>query len=60
MNDSKEFINQFRKIKLKYICERIKVNYFNILNGRSSQKCFDKVKNELDKEITKLYRSHDE
>jgi hypothetical protein len=53
---SKEFINKYRKIKLKYICNRIKVNYSNILNGRASENCFDKVKNELDKEIISLYK----
>lgn len=55
---SKEFINKYRKIKLKYICNRIKVNYSNILNGRASENCFDKVKNELDKEIISLYKDN--
>ena len=55
---SKEFINKYRKIKLKYICNRIKVNYSNILNGRASEYCYDKVKNELDKEILLLYKDN--
>jgi hypothetical protein len=54
--DSKVFISKFRKIKLKYICKRIKVNYYNILNGRASRICYDKLKNELDKEIINLYK----
>lgn len=58
--ESKDFINNYRKIKLKHICRKIKVNYSNILNGRASEKCFDKVKNELDKEIINLYRSSNE
>lgn len=57
--ESKEFVKRFRKIKLKYICKNLNINYSNILNGRASEKCFDRLKNELDKKIILLYKDDD-
>ena len=55
--NNRKFIKNFRKIKLKKICKNVNVNYSNILNEKASERCFDKVRNELDKEILLLYRS---
>lgn len=49
------FIKKFASIKVSSICKKLKINRQNVLNGRASDSKMQKVRDEIEKEIDKLY-----
>lgn len=49
-----EYIKHFSNISVKKICEELKVNRSNILNGTASAETIKKVKDELERRIKEL------
>lgn len=47
-------IKKFREIQITKICKQVGVDYSNTILGRSSKEAYDKVVNELFKEINDL------
>lgn len=51
-----DFIKAFKNMKsLTTICEENKVNYSNLINGKSTKENEIKISNEVKKEILKSY-----
>lgn len=50
-----KFIKNFSKITIKKVCENINVAKQNIFNEKASEKTIERVKEEIEKEIAKLY-----
>lgn len=50
-----KFIRNFNKITLKKVCENLGVERQNIICGTASEEKIEKVKEEIQKEIAKLY-----
>ena len=49
------FIKKFASIKVSSICKKLQINRQNVLNGRASESNMQKVRDEIEKEIDKLY-----
>lgn len=49
-----KYIKKFMGISLVKICEKLKVNYSNVVKGRASLETTGKVREELEKEIENL------
>lgn len=49
------FIKKFASIKVTSICKKLNINRQNVLNGRASDSKMQKVRDEIEKEIDKLY-----
>lgn len=50
-----QFIKNFSKITIKKVCENAKAVRQNVLNGTASEKSIEKVKEEIETQIAKLY-----
>ena len=50
-----EYIKKFNKIKTKTICDRIGVDYRNLLKEKTTKENEKKVKEEIENQIAKLY-----
>lgn len=57
MND-RDFIKNFLKIKIAYICIELGINPSNIYNGNASDEKFKIVREKLEEELKKLYELH--
>lgn len=49
-----DFIKDFSKIKIAYICKRLKIDKSNLWTNRVSTDKIKKVKNEIKKELKKI------
>lgn len=50
-----KFIKNFSKITISGICKKLNVERTNIILGTTSEENLEKVKEEIQKEIAKLY-----
>lgn len=50
-----KFIRNFSKITIKGICEKLGIERQNIVAGTAKEEKIEKVKEELEREIAKLY-----
>lgn len=50
-----KFIMGFNKIKLTKLCENLKIDRSNILNGKACDQKLFEVRREIEKEFAKLY-----
>lgn len=50
-----KFIRNFSKITISGICKKLNVERTNIILGTTSEENLEKVKEEIQKEIAKLY-----
>ena len=48
------FIKEFQKIKLSSICKKLGINQSNILSGQTTDENYNKVKNEIIRELLML------
>ena len=53
--DSKEYVKKFTDIKVTKICDKLNIKISNVSAGRTSQKNYDLIKEEIESEIAKLY-----
>lgn len=50
-----EFIKKFTNIKIKTICEKLKINYGNVSSGKTSLENYKRIKYELLNELLNLF-----
>lgn len=50
-----KYIKGFSKISVGSICEKLKISRSNVYNGRTSDENLEKVKEQIESEIAKLY-----
>lgn len=55
MKTSKEFVQQFSKISVAKICRNLYIDKSNVSAGRTRKENYDKIKEEIENEIAKLY-----
>ena len=55
MSKELKFIKGFSKISITGICKKVNVNRGNLLNGTAGEEREKTVKEEIEKEIAKLY-----
>lgn len=53
--DSKEYVKKFTDIKVTKICDKLNIKISNVSAGRTSQKNYDLIKEEIESQIAKLY-----
>lgn len=53
--DSKEYVKKFTNIKVTKICDKLNIKISNVSAGRTSQKNYDLIKEEIESQIAKLY-----
>lgn len=53
--DSKEYVKKFTDIKVTKICDKLNIKMSNVSAGRTSQKNYDMIKEEIESQIAKLY-----
>ena len=53
--DSKEYVKKFTDIKVTKICDKLNIKISNVSAGRTSQKNYDLIKEEIESRIAKLY-----
>ena len=53
-----EFIKKFQGIKLSRICKEKNINLSNLVNGSTTEENYTIVKNEIIKELLKLFMSY--
>ena len=58
--DYLSIIKKFREIQITKLCEDVGVDYHNTISGRSSIEVYDKVVNELFKEINDVFNYFEE
>lgn len=51
----KEYVKKFSKIKVTSICNKLNINKGNLFSGKCKEDNYIKVKEEIEKEIAKLY-----
>lgn len=54
-NKDYNFIKKFSKISIPKICSQENVDRSNLINGRTTAKNYEKVRNAIEVEIDKLY-----
>lgn len=59
MNDDLIYIKKFNKIKISKICKKLKIDYSNTLNGRTTNKNYKKIRKEIENKIAHLYLIED-
>ncbi len=59
MNDL-EYIKKFTSIQVTKVCKKLKIDYSNLISGRSSKANENKVRKELESEFAKLYINKEE
>lgn len=52
-----EFIKAFQEIKLSKICKEKNINLSNLVNGKTSNENYEKVKNEIVNSLLNLLKS---
>ena len=60
MKTSKEFVQNFSKISIAKICRNLLIDKSNVSAGRTSKENYDKIKEEIENEIAKLYLKEQE
>ena len=50
-----EYIKKFNNIQITKVCKKLKIDYANLISGRSSKVNIKKVRQELESEFAKLY-----
>ena len=50
-----EYIKKFNNIQITKVCKKLKIDYANLISGRSSKTNIKKVRQELESEFAKLY-----
>jgi hypothetical protein len=50
-----EYIKKFTSIQVTKVCKKLKIDYSNLISGRSSKANENKVRKELESEFAKLY-----
>lgn len=50
-----KFIKNFSKITINKVCENVKTSKQNIFTGKASEQTIEKVKEEIETQIAKLY-----
>lgn len=53
--NSKEYVKKFTDIKVSKICNKLNIKISNVSAGRTSQKNYDLIKEEIESQIAKLY-----
>ena len=53
--DSKQKVKKFTDIKVTKICDKLNIKISNVSAGRTSQKNYDLIKEEIESQIAKLY-----
>lgn len=53
--NSKDYVRKFTKIKVRKICDKLNIKMSNVSAGRTSQKNYDMIKEEIESQIAKLY-----
>lgn len=53
--DAKEYVKKFTDIKVTKICDKLNIKISNVSAGRTSQKNYDLIKEEIESQIAKLY-----
>ena len=57
---SKEYVKNFLGIKVKKICENLGIKMSNVSAGTTSEENYNKIKEEIESEIAKLYIKGDD
>ena len=52
--DDLEFIKKFSKIKVKYICNKLKIDSSNLWKGKASKEKIKLVRKEIEKELKEI------
>lgn len=52
---SREYVKKFSTIKVKYICDKLNIQMSNVSAGTTSDKNYDRIKEEIENQIAKLY-----
>lgn len=55
-----EYIKSFTSIQVTKVCKKLKIDYSNLISGRSSKKNENLVRKELESEFAKLYINSNE
>ena len=55
MMDDLEFIQNFSKITVASICEKLNISRSNVYNGRTSKENLKKIRKTIESEYAKLY-----
>lgn len=55
-----EYIKSFTSIQVTKVCKKLKIDYSNLISGRSSKKNENLVRKELESEFAKLYINRNE
>lgn len=55
-----EYIKKFNNIQITKVCKKLKIDYPNLISGRSSKKNEKLVRQELESEFAKLYIKKEE
>lgn len=55
-----EYIKKFTSIQVTKVCKKLKIDYSNLIAGRSSKKNAQLVRKELESEFAKLYINKEE
>ena len=55
-----KYIKNFSKITVNNICKKNKITYQNVMSGKASTDKIEKVKEDIEKEIAKLYIGDDD
>ena len=55
MMDDLEFIQNFSKITVASICEKLNISRQNVYNGRTSKENLKKIRKTIESEYAKLY-----
>lgn len=53
--NSKDYVKKFTDIKVTKICDKLNIKVSNVSAGRTSQKNYDLIKEEIESQIAKLY-----
>lgn len=53
--DDLEFIQNFSKITVASICEKLNISRSNVYNGRTSKENLKKIRKTIESEYAKLY-----
>lgn len=52
---SREYVKKFTNIKVKNICNKLKIQMSNVSSGKTTDENYDKIKEEIESQIAKLY-----
>lgn len=53
--NSKEYVMNFKNIKINKICKEKNINKGNVSSGNASNKVYDEIKEEIENKIARLY-----